>query len=458
MEMTRKLKKGGYTAILSVIVIAAVVILNLIVGRLPEKVRQWDMSSSRIYTLGGTTKDFMKGLDKDVTIYVVAAPDSVDKRITSFIKRYEDLSGHIKVETVDSVLHPDQVKKLKAQDNTLLVSCDSTGRTESIALTDIIKIDEMSYYYYGQSKETEFDGEGQLTGAISHVINDVEKTVYVTEGHGEPALGAAASGMLKKSNLTVNSLNLLTGGSIPEDCELLLINAPASDLANDEKKMISDYLDKGGRVMILAGYAEKDRPNLSALMNDYGLNLENGLAADTKKFYQNNPYYIFPTIQAGSEVTNGIDEKSMALVLQSAALTQKEDLPEGVEVTPFMETSDGGMLVTADKQTQGTYILGAVAEKTLSSGTARLTVFSTPSLIDEGLNTSFTNLTNLDLFMNAVTANFDDVSNVSIPSKSLDVTYNTVTHGGMWGILFIFVIPVVTLAAGLMIWLKRRRL
>uniref|UniRef100_UPI0032604BD6 hypothetical protein n=1 Tax=Clostridium sp. NkU-1 TaxID=1095009 RepID=UPI0032604BD6 len=54
-----------------------------------------------------------------------------------------------------------------------------------------------------------------------------------------------------------------------------------------------------------------------------------------------------------------------------------------MEVTPFMETSDGGMLVTADKQTQGTYILGAVAEKTLSSGTARLTVFSTPSLIDE---------------------------------------------------------------------------
>ncbi|MGL6221829.1 MAG: DUF7088 domain-containing protein, partial [Lacrimispora sphenoides] len=152
--MTRKLKKGGYTAILTLIVIAVVVILNLIVGRLPEKVRQWDMSSSQIYTLGGTTKDLVKALDKDVTIYVVADPDSVDKRITSFIKRYEDLSGHIKVVTVDSVLHPDQVQKLKAQDNTLLVSCDSTGRTESIALTDIIKMDEMSYYYYGQSKET----------------------------------------------------------------------------------------------------------------------------------------------------------------------------------------------------------------------------------------------------------------------------------------------------------------
>ncbi len=456
--MTRKLKKGGYTAILSVIVIAAVVILNMIVGRLPEKVRQWDMSSSQIYTLGDTTKNLLTALDKDVTIYVVADPSSVDKRITSFLKRYEDLTSHIKVVTVDSVLHPDQVKKIKAEDNTLLVSCDSTNKTESIALSDIIKMDEMSYYYYGQSKETEFDGEGQLTGAISHVTNDVQKTVYVTEGHGEAALGASVSEMFKKSNLTVSSVNLLTGGGIPEGCELLLVNAPASDLAKDEKDMIAKYLDGGGNIMILAGYSEKDRPNLNALFNDYGLNLENGLAADTKSFYQNNPYYIFPAIQSGSEVTNGIDMKSAALVLQSAALTQKEDLPEGIEVTPFMKTSDGGMLVTADKQTKGTYILGAVSEKTLDSGTARLTVMSTPSLIDENLNTSFTNLTNLRLFMNAVTANFKDVSNVSIPSKSLEVTYNTVTHGGMWGILFIFVIPVVTLAAGLVVWMKRRRL
>ena len=456
--MNRKLKKGGYTAILSVIVIAAVIVLNMIIGRLPEKVRQWDMSSSQIYSLGGTTKDLLASLDKDVTIYVVADPGSVDKRITSFVKRYEDLSSHIKVVTVDSVLHPDQVNKLNAKDNTLFVSCDSTNKTESIALTDIIKYDQESYYYYGESKETEFDGEGQLTGAISHVTSDVQKTVYVTEGHGEAALGATVSDMLKKSSLTVTSLNLLTAGSIPEDCELLLINAPAADLAADEEKMLSDYLNGGGNVMILAGYSDKDRPNLKALISDYGLKLEDGLAADTKNFYQNNPYYIFPTIEPGSEVTNGIDTKSAALVLQSGALTQNQDIPDGLEVTPFMETSEGGMLVTADGQTKGTYILGAVSEKTLDSGTARLTVMSTPTLIDESLNTSFTNLTNLSIFMNAVTSNFDDVSNVSIPSKSLEVTYNTVTHGGLWGILFIFVIPVLTLAAGLVIWLKRRRL
>lgn len=456
--MTRKLKKGGYAAILSVIVIAAVVLLNMIVGRLPEKVRRWDLSGTQIYTVGDTTKELLASLDKNVTIYVVADPTMVDDRITSFVNRYADLSDHIKAEAVDSVLHPDRVKQLNAENNTILVVCEDNGKTETIQMSDIIKYDQMSYYYYGQTKETEFDGEGQLTSAVSYVTNDVQKNIYVTEGHGEAALGTLTSDLLEKSGLTVNTVNLLTGGGIPEDCELLLINAPVSDLADDEKTMVTDYLDGGGKVLLIAGYSDKDRPNLNAVLNAYGLNMEHGLAADTKSCYQNNPYYIFPTLVSGSEITNGIDRKSTALILQSSALNQLDTLPDGVTVEPFMETTDGGMLVTESSQTPGTYLLGATAEKTLDSGTSRLTVFGTPSLIDDGLNSTFSNLTNLDLFMNAVTANFEDVTNVSIPSKSLEVTYNTVTHGGMWGIVFILVIPVATVAAGLMVWLKRRRL
>lgn len=456
--MTRRLKKGGYTAILSLMAIAAVVLINMIAGRLPENMRKWDLSGTQIYTVGDTTKELLAALEKEVTIYVVADPAIVDERITSFLQRYADLTERVEVENVDSVLHPDQVKQLGAENNTILIKCDDTGKTETLQMSDIIKYDEMSYYYYGQMVETEFDGEGQLTSAIAYVTNDVQKNVYVTEGHGEAEIGTLAFDMLEKSGLTVNSVNLLTEGKIPEDCELLLINAPVNDLADDEKSMVDEYVNGGGKILFIAGYSDKDQPNLNSMINGFGLNLEKGLAADTKNYYQNNPYYIFPTIAAASEVTSGIDQKSAALVLQSAAFSQMENMPDGVTVDPFLETTDGGMVVTENGQTQGTYILGAAAEKTADSGTARLTVFGSSSLIDDGLNSTFTNLTNLEIFMNAVTANFEDVINVSIPSKSLEVTYNTVTHGGMWGILFILVIPVVTIAAGLVVWLRRRRL
>ncbi len=456
--MTRKLKKGGYTAILSVIVIAVVIVINMIVNRLPQNLRQWDISSNQIYTVGDTTKELVNALDKDVKIYIVADPTRVDERITGFVNRYAALSSHIKVETVDSVLHPEQVKSLEAEDNSVLVVCEAADKKETISLAEFIKYDEASYYYYGQSKETEFDGEGKLTSAISHVTNDVQKTVYVTEGHGENALGETVTDMLGKSGLTSINVNLLTEGSIPEDCQLLLINGPQTDLADDEKTMITDYLNNGGNAVIIAGYSDKARENLNSILNEYGLNLEIGLAADTKSAYQNNPFYIFPTIKSGNEITNGIDAKGAALVIQSGAMTETTEVPEGVTVTPFMETTDGGLLVTENEQIEGTYLLGAASEKTLDSGTSRLTVFTTPTLIEESLNQTFSNLTNLDIFMNAVTANYDDVVNVSIPSKSLEVTYNTVTHGGMWGLLFILVIPAVTLGAGLTIWLKRRRL
>lgn len=457
--MTRKLKKGGYAALLSLIVTAAVILFNMIVGRLPESVRQWDMSDAKIYTLGDTTKEVLRDLNQDVTIYVVADPATVDERITSFLKRYEELSKRVKVEHVDSILHPERVKQLNALNNTLLVSSKATNKTETIPFSDIIKFDEMSYYYYGQINETEFDGEGLVTGAISHVSNEVQKTIYATEGHKESPLGEPVSDLLQKSNLTVSTINLLTNGSVPEDCELLIINGPQSDLADDEKTMVEEYLNKGGKLMVLSGYSERERPNLNAVFDAYGLRFENGLAADTKRFYQNNPYYIFPTMMPGNEVTEGTDSKGTALLLQSGALTQKEELPKGVAVTPFMETSDGGLLVAEDgSQTPGTYILGAVSQKTTDSATSRLTVITSPSLIDQGLNQTFTNLTNLDLFMNAVTANFEDVTNVSIPAKSLEVTYNTVTHGGIWGLVFIAVIPVGLLAVGLMVWQKRRRL
>ena len=50
------------------------------------------------------------------------------------------------------------------------------------------------------------------------------------------------------------------------------------------------------------------------------------------------------------------------------------------------------------------------------------------------------------------------ITTLSIPSKSLDITYNMVTSAGLWSALFIIVIPVIFLIAGFVIWLKRRKL
>lgn len=92
--------------------------------------------------------------------------------------------------------------------------------------------------------------------------------------------------------------------------------------------MVTDYMNSGGNVLYIAGYPDKERANLTAILKEYGLTQENGLAADTKSYYQNKPYYIFPTMSGGSQITSGIDSKSTALLLQSAAFSRTEALPD----------------------------------------------------------------------------------------------------------------------------------
>ena len=79
-------------------------------------------------------------------------------------------------------------------------------------------------------------------------------------------------------------------------------------------------------------------------------------------------------------------------------------------------------------------------------------------MIDDSILSRFPSITNLTLFMNAAASGLPGVTPLSIPSKSLDITYNMVTSAGLWSALFIIVIPFIFLIAGFVIWLKRRKL
>lgn len=86
------------------------------------------------------------------------------------------------------------------------------------------------------------------------------------------------------------------------------------------------------------------------------------------------------------------------------------------------------------------------------------TVIAAPAFIDNDILMRFPNISNLAIFMNVVSYKLPGITNLSIPSKSLDITYNMITSGGLWSALFIIVIPVLFLIAGFVIWMKRRKL
>ncbi len=467
---------GSYSLGAIALVVAIVVVANLIVGQLPETVRSVDLSDNKIYEITDASRKLVEDLDLPVSITVLAEKSQVDKRIRNFVEKYAGLSSMISLEWIDPVQHPSALTKYDAQADSLVVSCEEKGKQRVVSFGEIITYDQMSYYTTGSMQETAFDGEGQLTSAVHYVTSDESKQVYYSTGHGEQGFSTSVQGLMEKADHTLEECNLLMDPVIPEDCELFIMNGPSSDVTEEEQKGILDYLQKGGKVLILLGGSEKSTPNLDAIFKKYGLERENGYVADIQRSYQQNPYYIFPQLSLGEEYAKGMSSE-MVLMINAQGFTQTEPERDTIQLDAFMNTSTDGYVVTEEEEKQGTYVLGAAATESISSNSvsedqtgdqeedpdgeegleSRLTVLGTNSMIDANVTDTFSTLENLTLFMNVVGANFGEDTSISIEPKSLEITYNTVQYPGLFSLLVIFGIPVIVLGVGFMTWLRRRK-
>lgn len=519
-----QLKNGSFSLAVTAIVLAIIVVINLIIGQLPSKLLNWDLSETGIFSVSDTSKELLKDLDKDVTVEVVAETGNIDSRIEKFISIYGDLSSKLKVSYVDPVLHPEILTKYGISANSVVVSCEETGKNQVISFSDIIVSQQN---YYGYSSESEFDAEGQLTSAVAAVTSDNDKKIYMLRGHGESAISQELGELLTKNSMTTSNLNLLETASVPDDCDLLIINNPTSDLGTDEYTELHNYLYQGGNVLLLRGVTDKELTNFDELMEDYGMTMVNSYIGDRDRYYQRaqSAFYFFPVITSND--TN-VETTSSILVGAVAGMTASENTPEDVTLTTLLTTSNNAFREgNSSEATQ--FILAASAQKTapadtenaseLESGSdtaenesaenvseeastenvtenaskeaaseeasteestledvltdisvgntdgwletpsadSKLTVISASTMIDSSLIGNFTGIENLNEFINIVSSYFDDVQNVSIPAKSLSVTYNTVTGSSIWNALFIIIIPIFSIVTGLVVWIRRRK-
>lgn len=446
---TKAFRKGSYSTVIMVVIIAIVIAANVMFSKLPTAARNIDVSSNNLYSIGDTTHSVLDGLKNDVEIVVIKDKESTDKRISTLLAKYADYSDHIKVTYKDPVLYPSVLTTYDTEENNIVIKCDATDKTTKVAFSDIIVT---STSYYGSTYETSFDGEGQLTKAIDYVSNENNKLIYTISGHGESNLGKNISELISKSNFNVKSVNLLVDNGIPDDCDMLICNQPTKDLADDELKLLREYMENGGKMTVVLADTTTETPNFDALMADYGISKVNGYIADTERYYGQNVYQIFPNYSSG-DITGKFGSEEYTLLFGSLGL--KVEKTDGVTVDEFLTTSNKGAAVVGENDyTEGKYTLAAAATKDES----RFTVFGSASIIDDDFTSYYKNLMDLQVFMNSITANFDDVSNISIDSISLQTTYNTIANGSGIGAIFIGIIPVALLILGFLRWFGRRKL
>ena len=477
-------KMGAYSAFLTLVVIAFVIVVNLMVGELPTTVTKFDTSSLKLYTLTNSTIEILEGLSEDVTMYYIVQNGTEDVNIEEMLNRYTSYSSRIKLRKIDPTSNPGF--SAKYTDDTLSgnsVIVESAKRSSVVTYEDIytVQYTEEDYYNYYMtgvlpSGTTYFNGEGALTTAIDYVTAEDLPVLYIVTGHSETDLSATVLADAKAENILTESLNLLTVTEIPEDAGAVIINTPTSDLSETERDVLLTYLDLGGKLILVTDYesfSDTKMPNLAAVAKAWGLQAQSGLLMEgSASNYMQYPFYLLPNVNESSDIAMNLNSTNITTILPFAhGITKIEGTDKFVE--GVLTTSADAFVIAdlearinefADSETPekayekqdgdaaGTFYVAASAEDTTTGG--KLLWVSSPFFIADEFYSY-----NGELFMSALTMLCEKTSSISILGKAMQIQSLAVSSAAaaFWGAVLIILLPVGTVVLGLVIWNRRRK-
>ncbi len=463
----RKFKSGAYTSLLTVIVLALLVVINLIISKMDLKA---DLSTNQYYTLTQPTKDLVKGIKDDISIYYLVETGKETQIFKRIADKYESLSGHIKVELKDPVLYPKFASRYvedEVKANSFLVVNHSNNRAMYVDYEDMLVYgDEFNYETFNYNL-VGIDVEGKLTSAIQYVTTEDVPVIYTTTGHKEKETGQIFASALEKQNVKVNTTPTLTISSIPEDCDILMINSPETDFTTDEIDMIMDYMEKGGDVLLVVDYNSIKLENLKVLMEYYGMQMEDGIIfeGDSSKHAQNNPHLIIPDVKQHAITNTAIEYGKYVIMPSSTGLQILDNTRSSLKVEPLMVTS-GKAYAKVNLETEtfskeigdldGPFYVGIAATDTFKGISSNLVVFSSEFTFDDSALEGFGNY---ELLTGTISYLAGGIQPISVKTRSLATDPLTLTQkqANSWGIITVVILPLLILTGGVVISFRRRK-
>ena len=312
-------------AVITSIIIVAVVLLNVGLNFLPDNISRFDITTSDSYTLSNNAKEYLSSLDEKVTLYVIDANGS-DIKFEYLLRRVDGISDNLGVKWVSYEDVADKLTALgiKAEqvapymlltesekrsvplgyvdlilyrtDNTTIISQLQTNEMtaaeyERIVTTLAQQVNTSSEYAntYMQllnaliyDVDRYFSAESYICKMVEYVTVDVIPARYTLTGHGETALAKTEIGLYLSNTAGVahNQLNLTVAGEIPQDAVSIIIMKPTSDITETEANMLISYLNDGGQITLFTSDENLGMSNLMSVVNAYGLFAESGIVGE----------------------------------------------------------------------------------------------------------------------------------------------------------------------------------
>ncbi|MEJ1354977.1 MAG: GldG family protein [Candidatus Sedimenticola sp. (ex Thyasira tokunagai)] len=408
----------------------------------------WDWTAGARNSLSPVSQQLLTRLQGELKV-TSFAPDNPElrRRIREIIQRYQRHHPKIRLTFVNPALEPKLTRELGIQ-----------------------VAGELHLAYQGRSENLRSLDEESISNAIQRLIIGGEQWLAAIEGHGERRFSGRANhdlgafgDELRRKGYQIQALDLATQPQIPGNSQLLVIAGPQTDYLPGELSLIRKHIEEGGNLLWLTDPGEQH--GVDGLLNETGLKVLPGTIVDANT---TDLGLESPTIALVSRFPDHPATANFRLLtLYPAAAALKVEGESSWQATPLLSTLPrswnetgpiSGEVVRNPNQGEraGPLTLGYAFTRSGEKREQRLLVIGDGDFLS---NAYLGNGGNLDLGLNLLRWLSGNDRLLDIPAKSaadLSLTL-TPTIGGIIGLGFLFLLPLLFISTGVVIRWRRRR-
>lgn len=309
---SRKLRYGGVSAVLTALIIAVIIIVNVIFSALSQKFLWYaDLTPELLYSLSDTALDLIENGDEkfeslspiemvdkareenpdtaseDLMIDIIFCddPDTIE---ANTYQRYvhhtaleleEKFPDYFNVEHYNIIRNPSSVSKFKTNSlsqiytTSVIVSFGTEYRVHNV----------QSFYTFNEG-ETEtpwaYNGEKAFVASILAVTRAESPVACITTNHGEAFDDSQFLNTLIDAGYIVQNLDL-AADEIPEKCRLIVVFDPKSDFTVadgvadiDEIEKLDKFLDGTNSMMVFMDPDTQRLENFEEYLEEWGISYD----------------------------------------------------------------------------------------------------------------------------------------------------------------------------------------
>lgn len=448
---TRHTKYSAYVTVYILVVLAIVIGVNYLSSQYNKSA---DLTSNKRYTLSDQTLKVVKNLKDQVDIYYFDEPRQFASA-KDLLDRYDTLSPKLKVHYIDALKNRRMAMEYGVKAAGTIILQHGERRSEARSLT-----------------------EEEITSGLIRVLKTGDHMACFATGAGEHTLAedySNAKDALEKNNYRTQAINLLEKPEIPSECTIVVVAGPRYDYPQPAVDALKNYVEKGGRgLFMLDPPLEIGKTNISAneglskVLASWGVTLDKDLVLDLSG--QGGLYGMGPDVALTDQYGSHAIVKEMkgtgvafpivrSLTATSSANASAETIVSSSEssASTTQLSGKGAIKIDPSKAEKKSYPVAAAGSyRTGTPGKdGRFVVVGCSGWAS---NSAIRFVGNRDLFLNVMSWLSNDEDLISIRPKDpvdrrLDMTRSQLM---LLRLVSQFLIPLVVILAGILVWLKRR--